>query len=99
MNATARSPAGRPSAAGERNGTLVIDVRSPAEFGDGHVEGAVNIEHPRIVEGIAAHARAPDTPIVVYCRSGARSEVARQSLLAAGYTHVTNGGGLEDMMA
>ena len=38
-----------------------------------------------------------DTPITLYCRSGRRSEAARQTLLGMGYTQVTNAGGYEEL--
>lgn len=94
---------GRP-ASGDKNmvaekikaGALVVDVRTPAEFADGHFKGALNIP----VDTVQARMNEfgdKGRPIVVYCRSGARSGRAQQMLQAAGYTDVTNGGGLTDM--
>jgi phage shock protein E len=71
---------------------VVIDVRSPAEFTMGHVEGALNIP----VEAITAQTLAPlsdkTQTLVVYCASGMRSGYARSMLMQMGYTNVVNAG-------
>lgn len=64
-------------------GAILVDVRSPAEFAGGHLEGAINVP----VEAIGA--RAPELArrgqkLVVYCRSGARSGSAAAALARAG---------------
>ena len=76
---------------------VLLDVRTPTEFADGHLHGAVNldIQSPDFVARAAA--LAPDTPYVVYCRSGARSARAGHHLLALGHAPVVNGGGLEPL--
>jgi phage shock protein E len=76
-------------------GSVLIDVRSPAEFAEGAVPGAHNISHEQIAARIAEVAPDKDTPIVVYCRSGRRSSIAQDSLRALGYRNVSNGGGYE----
>ena len=70
---------------------VLVDVRSPSEYASGHVEGAVNLPLDRM--GSDAPAVLPDksAPLVLYCVSGARSEMAAQWLRQAGYTQVTNG--------
>ena len=64
-------------------GALLIDVRSPEEFADGHIEGARNI--PLNVLDGALPSLPKSKTIVVYCHSGARSGVAATHLAAAGY--------------
>ena len=74
------------------DGAVLIDVRTPDEFAEGHIEGAVNIPLDRI-----GHARvAPTTaaPLFVYCASGARSGSACQALARMGYTSTQNIGGI-----
>lgn len=76
--------------------TAIIDVRTPAEFADGHVEGAVNID---VNAGgfEAAIAELSDSgSYLVYCRSGNRSAQAADRMRSAGLD-VTDGGGLDDM--
>jgi phage shock protein E len=68
-------------------GAALIDVRTPAEFASGHIEGARNIP----VSEIGARADEvgdKDAPVVVYCRSGARSANATSALERAGFTQV-----------
>ena len=74
---------------------VIIDTRSPQEYAAGHVEGALLIPHDAI--GRLAEARFPDksTPILLYCRSGGRAEVARKTLVSLNYTSVENLGGMQ----
>ena len=77
-------------------GARVIDVRSPAEFKDGAYKGAVNIPLatlPARVQDLGPR----DKPIILYCASGARSGQGARILKQAGFTDVTNAGGLDDM--
>lgn len=71
---------------------IIIDVREPFEFAQGHVEGAINIPPQQLMTGAPALAHtAKDTPLVVYCRSGSRSAVAKNILSSLGFTNITNG--------
>jgi rhodanese-related sulfurtransferase len=70
-----------------RHGARLVDVRTPAEYAAGHVEGAVNIPHDEISRR-AAELGGPQTPVVVYCRSGHRSGIAAQALHGLGYAKV-----------
>lgn len=80
-----------------KKGALLIDTRSLGEFSHGHIDGAINIPHNTITEKIGQHTTDLSKPIVVYCRSGARSSAAKQALIHAGHTHVINGGSLHHM--
>jgi phage shock protein E len=73
-----------------------IDVRTPGEFEEGHVEGATLIPWDGIEAGISALKLEKDTPIVLYCGSGGRAERAKERLEAINYSQVTNAGGLEE---
>ena len=68
--------------------SVIIDVRSPEEFGEGHVKGALLLPVDRLDEKIE------NTPIFVYCHSGARAAAAVRRLKADGYTSVFNIGGV-----
>ena len=81
------------SLAGE---ALWIDVRTAQEFNTGHVSQAVNIPYEEIAGSIAGLTEDKDAPIYVYCRSGRRSGIAKATLEEAGYSNVTNLGGLEE---
>jgi phage shock protein E len=70
---------------------VIIDVRSPAEFEGGHVDGAINLPLDRFVDGYARVAPDKQQLVVLYCASGARSEQAVQYLAAQGYGQVVNG--------
>jgi len=73
----------------ERNEALmVIDVREPWEFDQGHIEGARLIPLGTLPNGASSVPK--DTPIVLVCRSGNRSGQAYQILKAQGYTNVLN---------
>ncbi len=77
-------------------GARVIDVRSTAEFKDGAYPGAINIPLPMLP--LRMNELEPKTtPIVLYCASGARSAQGARLLKQAGFTDVTNAGGLDDM--
>ena len=71
-------------------GAVLLDVRRPDEFAQGHLPGAVNIDvtGPDFAQGIAQLDKTK--PTYVYCRSGARSARAAEQLVQAGFPHVTN---------
>ena len=74
------------------DGAPLIDVRSPAEFASGHIDGARNIPLAQL-RMRSNEVGAKDSPVVVYCRSGMRSAKAKSVLEAAGFTRVHNLGG------
>ena len=55
---------------------LVLDVRSPQEFAAGHIPGAVNVPYTDIENQLEKLAPYQSKPIVIYCRSGRRAEIA-----------------------
>lgn len=66
-----------------RDGALLLDVRTPEEFSDRHVEGARNIPVDELPQRLGELPR--DRVVVVYCHSGARSARAAGVLRGAGY--------------
>lgn len=71
---------------------IVIDVRSADEFKMGHYEGALNITPEDLMNGALQLAEFPkDSQIIVYCRSGARSNAAIHILRDLGFTNLVNG--------
>ncbi len=79
------------------NGAKIIDVRTVREFGNGHLQGSVNIPYEVIVDRISEVTPNKTDLIVVYCRKGRRSGIAQRSLNLAGYTNVVNGGGYSSL--
>lgn len=75
---------------------VVLDVRTPAEFAEGHIPGAVNLPVDEVKARVEALIADKSTAIVVYCRSGARSATAARTLKALGYTDVADMGGLSN---
>ena len=70
----------------------IIDVREPYEYTAGHVEEAINIPLGKIKAGAPELAAIPpDANLVVYCRTGSRSNVAMARLHALGYKNIVNG--------
>lgn len=74
-------------------GAVLLDVRTPEEYHEGHIAGSINIPLQNI-RGVQTQISSFDTPIFAYCASGARSAQAAQYLHEVGYTNVTNIGGI-----
>lgn len=77
---------------------MVVDVRTDAEFRQGHLPEAIHIPYDEIVARRAELPADQNRPIVLYCRSGRRSGIARQSLEQLGFTNAINAGGYEALM-
>lgn len=75
-------------------GAALVDVRTPEEFRQGHLSGATNVPLDQIRR--LAPGAFPDKtrPLLLYCRSGRRSQLALQELRSLGYTNVWNLGGM-----
>jgi molybdopterin/thiamine biosynthesis adenylyltransferase/rhodanese-related sulfurtransferase len=71
-------------------GATVVDVREPFEWEAGHVADALHIPLGELPSRIGAELPDRDAPILLYCRSGARSGRAAQFLEGQGYSSVTN---------
>lgn len=75
---------------------IILDVRTPEEFSDKHIPGAINVANETI--GSVEIPELPDKEqlIMVYCRSGNRSKQASEKLAALGYTNIIEFGGIND---
>ena len=75
---------------------IILDVRRPDEYSEGHIPGAINVPNEEI--GTAEIAELPDKSqlILVYCRSGRRSKEASEKLVRLGYTNIVEFGGIND---
>ena len=74
--------------------SIVVDVRTPEEFAQAHVQGARNIPVQALAQRYTELGNDKQVPIVLYCRSGARSAVAAKLLRDHGFTHVTDIGAM-----
>ena len=72
---------------------VLLDVRTVDEYGQGHIEGSVNIPLQNI-HTVKNNIPDLDKPIYVHCLSGARSAQATSVLKSMGYTNVTDIGGI-----
>ena len=65
---------------------VVLDVRTAAEFAAGHVPGARNVSHDELPARLDEIAALRDKQVVLYCRSGRRTQIAEDTLRKAGFT-------------
>jgi phage shock protein E len=70
-----------------QHGAFLLDVRTPAEFADGHIDGAVNIPVQQLAQRMD-ELPGEQHPIVLYCRSGKRSGTAARMLRRNGYRNL-----------
>lgn len=80
----------------EEKNYIILDVRRPDEYAEGHIPGAINVPNEEI-----GTAEIPELPsksqlILVYCRSGRRSKEASEKLVKLGYTNIVEFGGILD---
>ncbi|EOX4962398.1 rhodanese-like domain-containing protein [Vibrio alginolyticus] len=76
-------------------GAMIVDVRTPQEFSEGHLDNAVNFPLSELDKHFQDVDK--DQAIVLYCRSGNRSGKAYQYLQTQGFTNLHNAGGLGEL--
>ncbi|MSQ99342.1 MAG: rhodanese-like domain-containing protein [Xanthomonadales bacterium] len=76
-----------------------IDVRTAEEFDESHLPGAVNMPHEHIGTQIACLGVGKDSVIYLYCETGRRAGLAKETLHALGFILAANLGGLEEARA
>ena len=69
---------------------VLIDVRSPQEYREGHLKNAILIPEYEIIKRCKNELPEKDQLIVLYCEAGMRSRKARRKLRRMGYTNVYN---------
>ena len=62
---------------------FVLDVRTPQEYAEGHVPGAVNVPYDQLASRLADIPK--DKDVVLYCKSGRRAGIAAEVLAGQGY--------------
>ena len=80
----------------EESGYIILDVRTPEEYAEKHIPGAINIPNETIGSAEIPELPDKDQLILVYCRSGNRSKQASEKLAAMGYTNIVEIGGITD---
>ena len=80
----------------EGSGYIILDVRTPGEFEEKHIPGAINVANETIGTDEIPELPDMDQLILVYCRSGNRSKQASEKLVALGYTNIVEFGGIND---
>lgn len=74
-----------------KNGAVILDVRSPGEYKQGHIKGSTNAPLNELSKHLSKIKK--DTPIITCCASGMRSASAKSILKSNGFEQVYNGGG------
>ena len=77
----------------EAENAVLLDVRTPQEYREGHIPGSKNVPLQQLDKAIDAYDNKA-VPLFVYCHSGARSRQAAAVLQSMGYNNVQNIGGI-----
>lgn len=75
-----------------KEGAIIVDVRSKAEFAGGHIKGSKNIPLQTLSSNLNL-LKNKNQPVITCCASGMRSASAKNILKSKGFTEVYNGGG------
>jgi rhodanese-related sulfurtransferase len=81
-----------------RDQVQLLDIREPFEWNAGRIEGAIHIPLQQVLDGLT-EGLDPDRPVVIYCRTANRSEVAKLMLEARGFDAAIMEGGSEAWVA
>lgn len=73
-----------------KDGAVLVDVRSPQEYREGHLEGAMLIPEYELISKHSKSFKSKDETIILYCSNGLRSKKAQRKLEKLGYTNVYN---------
>ena len=79
-----------------REGYIILDTRTQEEYEESRIPGAILIPYDEITEKAEGILTDKDQLILVYCRSGRRSKIAADALVALGYTNIKEFGGIID---
>lgn len=73
---------------------ILLDVRTPAEYAEGHIAGSMLLPFDQIIARQNELPEDKSAPIIIYCRSGNRSAVAAGTLARLGYLELYDLGGI-----
>ncbi len=74
---------------------IILDVRTPKEFNESHIAGAINIPLSKLHDSMLVYGT--DTPLVTYCSHGLRSKKAAGLIREQGFRKVYDGGAQESL--
>ena len=75
---------------------IILDVRTQEEFDGGHIQDAIVLPYDEIAERAESVIADRQQIVLIYCRTGRRSEIAARSLVYMGFTRVYDFGGIVD---
>lgn len=75
---------------------IIVDVRTKEEYDSGHIANSLLIPYDEIEKKAPALLTDKNAAIIVYCRTGRRSEIAAKALIGMGYANVADMGGISD---
>lgn len=75
-----------------KEGAIIMDVRTRAEYESGHIQNSINIPLDQLANNLHKW-KDKNKPIITCCASGMRSASAKKLLTSCGYVNVYNGGG------
>lgn len=78
----------------ENKNYVIVDVRTPDEYKEGHIPNAINIPNETINEAVYNKLKDKNQLILIYCRSGSRSRQAAYKMQKLGYTNLVDFGGI-----
>jgi putative phage shock protein E len=78
----------------ENKDYVIVDVRTPDEYAEGHIPNAINIQNETINETVYNKLKDKNQLILIYCRSGSRSRQAAYKMQKLGYTNIVEFGGI-----
>lgn len=80
----------------QKEGAILIDVRTAEEYNSKHLEKAINIDYQEIGDKILSKVKNKDDKIIVYCQSGNRSAKAASTLKEKGYKNIYDLGSINN---
>ena len=84
------SPASAIRLINNNDDTLIIDIRSAADYKKGHIKGAKNVQLSEFASSIESYSAYKDKPVLVYCNSGNTTKRAVKLLKSAGYEQIND---------
>ena len=78
----------------ENKDYVIVDVRTPDEYKEGHIPNAINIPNETINETVYNKLKDKNQLILIYCRSGSRSRQEAYKMQKLGYTNLVDFGGI-----